>query len=450
MITLSWFHGFGVEKFSPHLDGEPAGFQAHTARAFLNGDLDMGPAPEGLLALSDPLDPAANFIYRSEYALHDFSLYQGRIYSPFGPSPALLLHVPYRLLVGQALDPGLSTAVFSVAWLVVALFAYREITARMLHSRPWWADAGALAAFGLASPMPWLITIGRSYEETIACGAFLTMAGIALFSTATKDTRSAHLGALVGTGVTLGLAFGARPHLLGTGLLIAAAVIWLLRWRPEGWRIGLAAILVPYLSLIGAVLLYNHARFGSPIEFGTHYQMAGVHPQSYDLFNLRNLPGNLADYLISGPRLEPRWPHVHLLENTYAHNPTQHSNEPVTGMLTTFPFIFVGLRCLPLAFRRSGYAGRQTATHLILLFLLAVGLLTSVSLPFSSSTMRYTVDFIPVFALLATVSAVVALGAPAAEGEHRGLRRIWASTLVWSALAGVLLSLTSCPGTGSC
>jgi hypothetical protein len=64
--------------------------------------------------------------------------------------------------------------------------------------------------------------------------------------------------------------------------------------------------------------------------------------------------------------------------------------------------------------------------------------------------MRYTVDFIPVFALLATVSAVVALGAPAAEGEHRGLRRIWASTLVWSALAGVLLSLTSCPGTGSC
>jgi len=84
------------------------------------------------------------------------------------------------------------------------------------------------------------------------------------------------------------------------------------------------------------------------------------------------------------------------------------------------------------------------------LLTVAFGLLAAISLPFSTSTMRYTVDFVPVLALVAVVAAVVTFGRASDTGTHRLLRRTWLIALAWSSVVGVLLPLTPCPGTGSC
>ena len=447
-LVLSGLHALGVDKFSLRLEGEPVGFQANLAQAFVAGDLDLGPAPAELMALSDPWDPDANRSFRYDHALHDYAYFDGRIHSPFGPTPALLAHVPYRLLTGNALDPSVTTFLWSIGLFMASFTAYRMLVARFAHHRPWWADLAAVAALGLAGPVLWITSIGRSYEESIACGAFLLLFAIALLSRATSDPDRPSAAVLAGAGLALGLAAGARPHLIGAGFLVALTALWLIRRRPQHWRLGLIALSGPYVVVILALLAYNHVRFGSPFEFGTSFQMAGMDLREYPLFDPVHLAPNLADYLFGGPRLQADWPHVHLLENTFANDPSHHTNEPVVGALTAFPVIAIGVRCLPMAIRSSSSTRSSIVFQLGGLLIVALGLLIAVSLPFSSSTMRYTVDFVPVLALVAVVAAVVAFADT--TGTHRLLWRTWLIALAWSSVVGVLLPLTPCPGTGSC
>ena len=450
LLLLSGLHAFNVEKHVLAIDGEPEGFQANLARAFLDGDLDLGPAPEQLVVLADPWDPDANRSIRYEFALHDYAFYEGRIHSPFGPTPALLLHLPIRALTGEPIHPATSTLIWSIGLVLASFATYRIVTRSLMATRPWWGDAAALAAIGLAGPVLWLISIGRGYEESIACGAFLLMAGTAILARFVTNPGSTPSALLAIAGLVLGLAAGARPHLLAAGLLVIAAAVSIIRSRRPGYRVAVAALAFPYGAAVLALLAYNQARFGTPMEFGTAYQMAGMDLREYPLFDPAHLLPNLRDYLVGGPRFEARWPHIHLLENTFDNDPSRHTNEPVAGMLTTFPAIAVGLRCIPLAFRSAGRNNRGLKCAVLAVFTLACGLLAAISLPFSSSTMRYTVDFVPMFALLATISAVLVFGAATANEDHRGLRRVWVAALVWSSYAGLMLPLTPCPGTGSC
>ena len=63
------------------------------AKGYLSGHLSLSilPAPE-LLALPDPYDPIANARLR----IWDATLFKGRYYLYFGPTPALLLFAPFR------------------------------------------------------------------------------------------------------------------------------------------------------------------------------------------------------------------------------------------------------------------------------------------------------------------------------------------------------------------
>ena len=73
------------------------------SRGFLSGHLyvDRDP-PAALASLADPFDPIANRAVRMDprYHLHDFSYYRGRLYLYFGPTPALLVFIPWHLITG--------------------------------------------------------------------------------------------------------------------------------------------------------------------------------------------------------------------------------------------------------------------------------------------------------------------------------------------------------------
>src|ERR1035438_1482214 len=77
--------------------------------AFLAGQTSLlvQPAAE-LLALPDPYDSSANGRFR----LHDASLYHGKYYLYFGPTPALVLFLPYKVLTGSHLPARVAVASF--------------------------------------------------------------------------------------------------------------------------------------------------------------------------------------------------------------------------------------------------------------------------------------------------------------------------------------------------
>ncbi len=81
-----------------------------------------------------------------------------------------------------------------------------------------------------------------------------------------------------------GLVVGARPvYLPGLAVLLLPAV---LTWREGGrWGREFWAATVP-AGLVGLGLAwYNYARFGSPLEFGQTYQMAGERLTDLVLFD---------------------------------------------------------------------------------------------------------------------------------------------------------------------
>ena len=451
ILALAIVHAFRIDHVSLYqTNGEPVGFQTKMAEAFLDGRLDMGPAPAGLVDLANQWDPVANRTYRYDHKLHDFSYFEGRIYSPFGPTPALLLHLPIRAVTGKLVSPEVATLSWTLGILVAAFAAYRILASRFAPHRPAWSELAAVAALGLAGPTIWILSIGRPYEESIVCGSFLLMTGIALLAKATNNLSPPSPFTLAVVGLLFGLAIGARPHLIGAGLLIGISIIWLIRTKPLKWRLCISAICIPYVAIVLLLLAYNYLRFGNPLEFGTSYQMAGYDVAKYPLYSLGNFIPNFSDYLFGGPRFEAAWPHVHLLENTWFDLPDKHRNEPVAGMLTTFPVIALGLRCTPLAIRRAGHLRTHLSVTLGSLALLGAGIIMAISVPFNSSTMRYTVDFIPIFGLIGLIAFMASIGGVSGVSHRPWLTRCWLALLAWSAAVGVLLSLTACPGTGSC
>src|SRR5580698_3740741 len=77
---------------------------------FLAGHTSLSVKPDpALLALADPYSPSQNGPWR----LWDASLYQGRFYLYFGPTPVLLL-LPWRFLTGHHLPERLAVAAFAV------------------------------------------------------------------------------------------------------------------------------------------------------------------------------------------------------------------------------------------------------------------------------------------------------------------------------------------------
>ena len=97
--------------------GDPFAFSEHDPSYYnqlgdglLNGHLHLltKPSPQ-LLHLANPYDPASN----APYAFHDASLYHGKYYLYWGPVPAVLLYLPFRLLSLGEMPDSLAAALFA-------------------------------------------------------------------------------------------------------------------------------------------------------------------------------------------------------------------------------------------------------------------------------------------------------------------------------------------------
>ena len=91
--------------------GQTSEYYALLTDAFLAGQTSLlvQPAAE-LLALPNPYDPIANGRFR----LHDATLYHGKYYLYFGPTPAIVLFLPYKVLTGSHLPARASRWLCSV------------------------------------------------------------------------------------------------------------------------------------------------------------------------------------------------------------------------------------------------------------------------------------------------------------------------------------------------
>lgn len=349
-----------------------------------------------MLALPDPYDPAQNAPYR----LHDASLYQGRYYLYFGPTPVFLVHIPLRLFGVHASD-ALAASLLAIAGFLFTLALARFLIARYRPSTSLATRCVVLLLLGLANVVPFLLRRPAVYEVAIAAGYCCLAAALHLTLTGALRERPSP-ARLAGGSLALGLAVGARPHLILALPLLAWA--WHRAWRARGGgrsttlRLA-AAVAAPLGACLVLLALYNLVRFGSLTEFGANYQLAGINTRTLDHFSLGRLVPGSYFYLLAPPTLDTVFPFAHLTPTYPGTLPAAYVIEPVAGCLATTPFLALAFAApvLLLVSRRGRW--REPMTLATLLLVTGLLVLAAPMLGFDAATMRYEVDFVPLLLL---------------------------------------------------
>ena len=146
---------------------------------------------------------------------------------------------------------------------------------------------------------------------------------------------------------------------------------------------------LPILAVGITLMLYNHARFGDPFEFGHTYLLEGTRASIRDhgLFSWHFLNHNLSAALTNLPRIDSIAPYLHI---------TRHG----LGLLATTPFFL-----LLLWPRRDGWTQRHRFLHLAIWVTVAVAAVPSLfyqNTGWAQFGYRFALDYMPfLIALLA-------------------------------------------------
>jgi hypothetical protein len=267
---------------------------------FLAGhaSLSVQPAPE-LLKLKDPYDPEQNGPWR----LWDASLYKGKYYLYFGPTPVLLM-LPWQVIFGQPLPQRLAVAAFAIAAMAALALLVAGIRRRHFDTLSPVTAGGILIVALCASWLP--VTIRRPDVWELPVAAACACLWWALyFLWRCLESRNGRAWALA-AGAAVALMLGSRPTAVFAGAAILA-LLFNVR-RPGDPRFPLAAAIAAAGGL--ALLAYNLERFGRPFEFGQSYQLWGSDERNVVHFSLLYFPYNAWVYLFSLPDLSPYFPFV--------------------------------------------------------------------------------------------------------------------------------------------
>ncbi|HEY0965831.1 MAG TPA: hypothetical protein VGD88_00460, partial [Opitutaceae bacterium] len=409
--------------FSP----QPIGYYGLLTSGFRSGHLHVPIEPHpALLALPNPYDPVANAPYR----VHDMSLWQGKYYLYFGPTPVLIWFWPVVALTGYYPSEALAIAVFLSLGLVVAARLIAGVRKQFYPSAPAWLVPLGVLVMGLGSPTSVLAQAAEFYHVPIAVAYALNLVMVwALFRAQISDHRAAFW--LAAASLAYGLAVGARPNYVFTG--IAVVLVWVaVISRKTGssqvpaWRFRLAATFAaafPAAICGGSLMLYNWLRFGSVSEFGIHYQLAGSDQQAYQPFVFDNLLPSAAVYLWGPGNWTPYFPFF------------APAGGAIPGLFRYLPWAWLALGAL-LAIGQPAAAHVRGHRTLFAWSLLAVALTNLVVLcVFSGINERYASDIHPSWLLLGGVGALAVMSSQ--WPVRRSLQWLVSSIGVYTILAGV-------------
>ncbi|MFL5700953.1 MAG: hypothetical protein ACJ797_28100 [Ktedonobacteraceae bacterium] len=353
--------------------------------------------------LGHPLDGSQHFIYLADGWLHghlylhnippdtqDYTLHNGHWYVAFPPLPAVLLlpivaifHLSHQAIISLIFSLGIG--ILNI-WLMLGVL--KRLARRHLPGLTFAAAAWLTVLFALGTEHLFATMQGNVwYTAHVVATTFLL-----LYTGETLDKRRPVLA-----GLYLGVAALSRSTTLFTFpffVLLAVGAFFVNRQglvvarRPVLWKQSFLFFTV-LGTFIAAILLYNQARFGSPLDFGYSTMNVNLFVRgnlhTYGQFNWHFISTNFRYMLLEPPYI-------------VSHAPYLTFNPLGTGIFWTTPALLLAF----LAFR---YRERRW---------LAASLLTTCLLPMAFLLFyfntgwyqfgyRFVLDFLPFALLLAAL-----------------------------------------------
>ena len=419
----------GTFEFGHDLDG----FYNYLGQAFARGHiyLPIEPTPQ-LLALANPYDPSVDNSIRRQ----DMVLFRGKYYLYFGATPAVLLFTPWRMVTGHDLPENFAAFLLGFGGFLFATAALLRVFHLAGVRPPLWLLPFLILALAFCQSVPFLLNRVAVYEIAIVSGYFCLSAALFFFARALPlDDKSWRW--MAASGLAFGAAVGCRPHLVFAGAVALAALA--LRHRGR----ALAAFALAWMLVGALIATYNYERFGSPVEFGFRYQLAGPGQNRVELSPRNWLPG-VYYTLLDPPEFGHVFPWMRMVfrfpfDSADRHPlPPQYFVEPSVGALWLAPFA-IAVLWIPSRRRirraaKEAYAADVTTVLAVCAVAAAAIWLFLISTHLSSQ--RYEVDFLP----LAAFAAIAGLGLRAST------RRFWAGAALavvigYSAMANMALAV---------
>ncbi len=388
------------------------------AAAFQRGQLALLAKPDpSLLALQNPYDPQqrANIPF-----VMDASLYKGRYYLYFGPTPALLLAI-IKYLVPLEIGDQYLVFVFVAGIFVLQSFLLIKIRRRFFGNLPDWMDALAILAAGLIGPFTRMLVHPWIYEAALSGGQFFFLAGLTCVFPAFEQGKIKARW-LLAAGILWAGSAAARitesfPIAFMVFVILALLAWEALRSKSYSRLILPAGTLLTPLAIGGAVLAwYNYARFGSIFEFGLYYQLAYNLQSFYHTMFLRGyIPQNLYNYFLnpfsisnSFPFLVPQNGNKTPLFPFYGLPKPYVIDGVITGLICASPFIvFAAVPILSLIasrIKRGAKSSEEGLFNWINISLIGSFLAAFIPLMmFFYAATRYEADFAPSLTMLAVI-----------------------------------------------
>ncbi|MGZ6316943.1 MAG: hypothetical protein ACXWNQ_06760, partial [Anaerolineales bacterium] len=327
-------------------------YYADLARGFQKGHLYLAiKVAPSIIKSPDPYEPVAPWVPQGPV---DYAYYQGRYYLAWEPVPALIVlfvqESLHRWLGDLQLSFGFLCGVFALQCLLLTW-----IWEHYFRALPRWLLFMSILLAGLAGPTTYMLNnynAGRIYDAAVFAGQFFLLSG---FFTAVIALHKPPLRwTLLWAGVLWALALGTRPDLVvSIGVMVLAISFWALRM--DGWSRNtiqrLLLLIAPLMLGCMALAWYNWARFGSVLETGYYYQMAGVnvHKHWNESYALSYVLPSLYNYLLNPVLITSSFPFFNIQIGTgslfFAAGtiPDFYHAQFVTGILWSAPFAIFAL-----------------------------------------------------------------------------------------------------------
>ncbi len=353
------------------------------------------------------------------FALWDYAYYEGNYYVYFGAAPVVACYYPFYLITGKLPTLAIANAFFGV---LAILFLCKTI----------------LAAMRLLVPRPNLLLLLASMPAAVCCVGIYTILNIAdvytlplasglcfLFlclwmglGACSIRKKTLKLTMLFLSGLSLALCVASRPGIaLGSAVLIPFFLSILINKKQKlSFRLGQACSFAVPLFIGGcAVMWYNHARFGSPFDFGAAYQLtvSDIHANKT---RISDFPAMLYHYFFQFPRPKQSFPFFEpqfFMLNNYG-SYTYVSD--AVGALS-YPMVLLGTAMIPVFVRKrgngivNGVTNLQRNAFIIICFVMAL-FLGWQNFCLGGVNQRYVIDLMPLLVIGSIVAILRSAGNP--------------------------------------